>query len=317
MVKPKWTRQRRPSPRVLRRLLLTPYNKATPTTDDPLQGRATGNSVAPLAGRAWDDKFNGLSGVGQTDNSQAKLPAGLSNDNTFKLRVQDARVLSRFNIQLLVDRSNSMRAWDCPYNLSRWQWCGLQATSLASALDPLVTNGLTITTFATQFDVFDNADARSIQYIFQNVQTQSGTRLYEPLAEQADRYFSDNSPAKKPLLIVVVTDGIPAPRWEPVRVRDELVAISKRVKNASDATVIFCQVGGNDRMGRAYLQDLDQNLMAYGAKYNMVHMVGFEELMKTGLGGALSAAIQKYAPPPAVAQGDDLAKTTHKKRGGK
>jgi hypothetical protein len=74
--------------------------------------------------------------------------------------------------------------------------------------------------------------------------------------------------------------------------------------NSGEVTVIFCQIGGRDRQGQAYLYDLDQNLVAEGARYHYVHTISFEELREAGLGAALAASINQYAPafkaPPVV-----------------
>jgi len=227
------------------------------------------------------------------------LKAGVNTDH-FALQASAAmRLLSKYNVELLVDRSQSMGQHDCPDGLSRWQWCGEQAASLAEAINPLVPQGLTIVPFATEYDVFENASARNIQYLFNNMQLQSGTRLFEPMAEQFDTYFANKSPNKKPLLVVVITDGVPVPKVEPVLVRNELVAASNRLKNPHDVTVVFCQIGCQDAKGQAYLEDLDQNLGQYGARYDIVHTIPFDSLQQYGLGPSLAAALQKFAPPPA------------------
>jgi hypothetical protein len=232
---------------------------------------------------------------------QPPLTSGV-NSNRFNLQASDAvRLLAKYNVQLLVDRSCSMGQRDCPNGLSRWQWCGEQASSLARAISPLVPHGLTIVPFATQYDVFDNASAQNIESLFNTMHLQSGTRLYEPLAEQFDTYFANHAAKKKPLLVVVITDGVPVPRIEPILVRQELVAASNRQKSPQEVTVIFCQIGSQDAKGQAYLTDLDQNLGQYGARYDIVHTITFDDLQQFGLGPALANSLQKYAPAPAPA----------------
>ncbi|PWU02519.1 MAG: hypothetical protein C5B53_01520, partial [Candidatus Melainabacteria bacterium] len=128
-------------------------------------------------------------------------------------------------------------------------------------------------------------------------------RLFEPLAERLDDYFSHNTRPKKPLLIVVLTDGVPVPRFEPQLVARELVEASQHMTAPGQATVIFGQIGGDDRAGEEFLSDLERNLTTYGARYPIVHTISFDTLEGRGLGPALVAAIQKYAPRlPKVAQ---------------
>ena len=246
-----------------------------------------------------NNNLNGQAGADGGFRGSMATPSldGSTDGNRFALQIaRDMHLLAKFDLHILVDRSKSMGQRDCPDALSRWQWCGQQASSLAQTFNQVAPQGLTLITFATQYDVFANARASDIEYLFQNMQLQFGTRLFEPMAEQFDTYFADKSPNKKPLLVVVVTDGIPAPKFEMEYVRNELVATTNRMKTAHDVTVIFCQIGGQDPQGQNYLQDLDQNLTSYGAKYDIVHTVSFDQMQQVGLGGALANTIQKFMP---------------------
>src|SRR5262249_22189945 len=136
--------------------------------------------------------------------------------NQFALRADKGfKLLANYNIVLIVDRSMSMRERDCPDGLSRWEWLGVQAANLATSVSPYVPNGLTIVPFATEYDVFENAKAQDIDDIFNGVGQQFGTRLFEPLADRIDNYFTHKTAHEKPLLIVVLTDGVPVPKIEP------------------------------------------------------------------------------------------------------
>jgi hypothetical protein len=210
---------------------------------------------------------------------------------------KNLQLLAHYNLELLVDRSMSMREPDCPGGLSRWEWCGTQAADLARALDPYVPNGLTLIPFATEYDVFEHASDKHIDYVFHNIGLQLGTRLFEPLAERLDNHFAHHTANTKPLLIVVITDGVPFPRFEPGLVKNELIEASEKMNKADEVTVIFCQIGERDRFGRQYLQDLDKNLVSYGARYHFVHTIAFDELQEMGLGQTLVACIKECTPP--------------------
>jgi hypothetical protein len=218
--------------------------------------------------------------------------ANISN-NRFNLSASRTS-LADYRVELLIDRSQSMRTQDCPNGQTRWNWIGAQAASLASSIAPLVPNGLTIVPFATEYDVFEHATARNINNIFADVKLQYGTRLYEPLAERLDRYFMHRQPDGKPLLIVVVTDGLPSPKFEPEMVRNELVAASRRMNSPNDVTVVFCQIGDDDPKGAAYLSSLDTDLTSAGARYHFVHTISFSQLASAGLAPTLTGAIKQY-----------------------
>ena len=295
------------SPRLQGKATASPkFAAAQPELDTPPTPKAKpftlGASQVFVKGSAEDEaQQNALKADTNFSTDPGSKPplSGSTNCNRFNLQASATmRLLSKYNVQLLVDRSNSMGQKDCPGGLSRWEWCGEQAASLAQTISPLVPQGLTIVPFASEYDVFDHANAQNIVSLFNTMHLQLGTRLYEPLAEQFDTYFADHTPNKKPLLVVVITDGMPVPKMiEPGLVRKELVATSNRQKNANEVTVIFCQIGCQDAEGQAYLEDLDQHLADYGARYDIVHTIPFEELQEAGLGPALATSLVKYAPP--------------------
>lgn len=207
---------------------------------------------------------------------------------------QQIKLLASYNIELIIDRSDSMQRVDCPGGLSRWDWAGRQAAALAGALSPYVPQGLTITTFAHGYDVYKHSNPQAVVSIFNQPNFELGTRLGEPLEERLDDYFQHHRPGDKPLLIVVITDGVPIPkRYEPELVRTELVNATKEMTDPFELTVTFLQVGGNDLYGKAYLTDLDLNLLRYGARYDIVHTKLFNTLQQIGLAQALVLAVQE------------------------
>jgi hypothetical protein len=234
--------------------------------------------------------------LNDVDNQAARKAAELSTSQ-FNLRInQGFKLLADYDIELIVDRSMSMHKQDCPGGLSRWQWLGMQSQNLANSLAPYAQSGLTVVPFASEYDVFEHAKAGDIEQIFNGVGQQFGTRLFEPLVERLDHFFAHRTPSSKPLLIVVLTDGMPVPKFESGLVVKELIEASRNMTSAGQATVIFGQIGGDDPEGQQYLFNLDRNLTSYGARYPYVHTISFNNLQAVGLGPALVAAIQKYAP---------------------
>lgn len=205
------------------------------------------------------------------------------------------RMLGNFDLELIVDRSMSMRRRDCPGFLSRWDWCGQQAEDLSRQLTPYVPQGMSITSFASRFEEYEQATPQVIKAMFEHTRLGPGTRLAEPLAARLNKYFNQYRPGAKPLLVAVVTDGLPFPMPEPDLVARELVKASRRMNSAHQVTVVFLQIGGQDPIGRQYLRDLDTRLGEIGAKYDLVRMVGFERLQSVGLAHSLVQAIEDFA----------------------
>ena len=205
------------------------------------------------------------------------------------------RLLSGYDVELIVDSSLSMRKTDCPNGLSRWSWCGIQAEELGKRLSPYVPKGLTITAFARNFNVYRNATPANIADLFNNPNFRGGTRLAEPLDHRLNEFFERKKVGSKPLLIAVITDGVPHPQEEPDMVINTLINASNRMKNSRDVTVVFFQIGGRDRFGREFLNFLDHNLVKNGARYDFVKTVTFEHMIQVGLSQALIESIEDFA----------------------
>ncbi|MDZ4832493.1 MAG: hypothetical protein SGJ27_01705 [Candidatus Melainabacteria bacterium] len=223
--------------------------------------------------------------------SQTALPGTA---NRAPLRGQASiQLLSDFDVELIVDESLSMRRRDCPGGLSRWEWCGMQLRDLSNRLAPLVPRGFTLTTFNGLHKVYPNAKPKDVNDLFDNPFFMPGTRLSRPLTDRLQSYFDNRRPGSKPLLIVVITDGVPAPKTEPYMVAQTLVTASKIMKDPKEVTVVFFQIGGTDGFrGRAFLSDMDNNLVNNGARFDFVKTVSFEQLQQGGLTTALINTIK-------------------------
>lgn len=197
------------------------------------------------------------------------------------------QVLGNYQLELIVDRSLSMQTRDCPWGLSRWAWCGMQAQELSRAISPFAPDGITITPFESRFKVYPRSSPAAIADLFAHPQFRFGTRLAEPLKNRLNSFFAERMPNQKPLLIAVITDGVPFPQPEPDMVIKELIKASKLMNNPGEVVVVFFQIGADDRFGHDYLQFLDRGLVRRGAQFHYVHSIPFEQLMATGLSRAL------------------------------
>ncbi|MBX9695047.1 MAG: hypothetical protein K2Z81_21865 [Cyanobacteria bacterium] len=205
------------------------------------------------------------------------------------------QLLSDFDVELIVDKSLSMRRMDCPGGYSRWDWCGVQARELADQLTPLVPRGFTLTTFSNDYRVMENAGPRNVAQLFQNTALGWGTRMSRPLNDRLDNYFRNRQPGSKPRLIAIITDGVPAPREEPFLVANTLINASHQLRSPGELTVVFFQVGGADRKGQWFVSEMDHNLVNHGASCDFVRAVGFDQLVRVGLAEALANSIRDFA----------------------
>lgn len=216
--------------------------------------------------------------------------------NVLKGKTQTkVRLLADYDVELIVDSSLSMRKADCPSGLSRWNWCGIQAKDLGDKLSPYVPRGLTITAFNGSYNVYRNATPSNIADLFNNPNFRGGTRLAEPLANRLNEFFTRRKSGSKPLLIAVITDGVPHPQEQPIMVASTLVNASKHMKDACEVTVVFFQIGSRAKFGRTFLDYLDNELVSNGARHDFVKTVSFDHLVQVGLSNALVESIEQFA----------------------
>ncbi|MDR3613357.1 MAG: hypothetical protein P4L53_07315 [Candidatus Obscuribacterales bacterium] len=204
-----------------------------------------------------------------------------------------AHLLANFQIELIVDCSTSMTRRDCPNGLSRWQWCGMQSQELANALASLLP-GLTVTTFSGKYEVHKLVSPQIVADIFQHPNFDHGTRLAAPLRDRLYEYFDRRTPESKPLLIVVITDGVPYPPPEPDFVENELIRATRLMQRRHEVTIVFFQIGQHEEQGEVYLEELGKNLVRDGGKYRIVHTILFKKLKTIGLSQALVDVVKKY-----------------------
>ncbi|MBX9670850.1 MAG: hypothetical protein K2X93_24830 [Candidatus Obscuribacterales bacterium] len=243
------------------------------TTSNGLFGGASGNGL-----------FGGTPGTGLFGSANSNPP--LSGNAT------TVRLLADYDIELIIDQSLSMQNMDCPGGLSRWDWVGVQTRQMASQLAPFVPRGLTLTTFASEYKVYPNASPGDITQIFRNPNFSKGTRLSGPVRDRLGNYLQNRGPGSRPVLIGVITDGVPIPRTERTMVADSIIAASNRMRDPRDITVVFFQIG---TAGRRFLVDVDNNLVSYGARHDIVRVIPFERLVQVGFAQGLVDAVREFA----------------------
>ncbi len=209
-----------------------------------------------------------------------------------------AQSLAAFELELVVDESGSMLRRDCPGGVSRWEWCGEQLSDLSRQLSPYVQHGFTLTTFSSDYEVLKNATSDDVIERFEKHPSSVGTRLSLPLNSRFKHFFETRQSSSKPVLIVVITDGMPHPRAEPGLVIDSLIAASKRLKNDKELTVAILQIGHDSQEGKLFVKEIDDDLVNRGARYDIVRSLQFEELERVGLVNALVSLVRNFASEP-------------------
>lgn len=253
-----------------------------------LSAGASSNGLS--GGASSNGLFGGTSGTGLFGGTPGRGLFGSASGNP--PLTGSVRLLADYDIELIIDQSLSMQNMDCPGGLSRWDWVGVQTRQMAAQVAPFVPRGLTLTTFASQYRVFENASPNDITQIFRNPSFSKGTRLSGPVRDRLGNYLQNRGPGSRPVLIGIITDGVPIPRTERTMVADTIIAAANRVRDPRDITVVFFQIG---TAGRRFLVDVDNNLVSYGARHDIVRVIPFERLVEVGFAQGLVDAIREFA----------------------
>lgn len=188
----------------------------------------------------------------------------------------DASKLQNRDYTLVIDRSGSMDTKDCPNNQSRWKNAEETTTQIAGKLQEFDPDGITVMTFAGDFDLHENTRDDGVAAIFKSKSPGGGTSLAPVLQNIFDRYTAEKKAGNtKPngAIVMIITDGAPQDGEAVAR------AITNFTKTLADGREEFgieiVQVG-QDADARNYLKKLDSGLT--NAKYDIVGVTTMDEL---------------------------------------
>jgi hypothetical protein len=218
------------------------------------------------------------SGSGATTNATTETTTTIASP----AKIQD---LAAYDVVILIDSSGSMDIPDCPGDISRWKWCQDQTTKLARDLSPFKPGGITMVVFASSFRVYNDVTLEKVGAIFKENSPYGGTRTYQAMKSQIDAFMGRRVAwvPKKPLLMVVITDGAPE---EPESVRRLIIDTTHHLSKPSDARITFLQIGW-DLLGGPLLRELDTKLVAEGARADIVNLMDFSQVQQLGIERAL------------------------------
>jgi hypothetical protein len=199
--------------------------------------------------------------------------------------------LLSYDIELIIDITGSMDWIDGTGDLSKFQWCHEQVRNLAQQLAPYHKT-ITITTFNTTDSTMERCDPEKVEQTYATIEPSGNTDLVDPLVDRLNAALIKHKDNGRPVLIVVITDGLPNVPRDPSVVNRALIDFTHQLRGTDEVIVTILQIGDTFD-GRDFCVDLDDNLVNEGAKYDIVDTKTFAELKHKGLVTAMIDAVME------------------------
>ncbi len=171
---------------------------------------------------------------------------------------------------IAIDRSGSMGISNG--SMTRWESAAEGAVALASKAAKFDPDGLELILFGSTVKKFEDVSPEKIGEIFKEYDPMGSTNLTEALNVYFSGYFERKSTGKakpKGEIAIFITDGAPN---DPKSAAKVIVEATKKLDHAEEVGITFIQVG-NDDGATKFLQYLDDDLEAQGAKFDIVDTI--------------------------------------------
>lgn len=195
------------------------------------------------------------------------------------------KVMAPYQVVLLIDHSGSMNGGlgIGPYDLSRWAWCRNQISDFSRFCGDKLRGGITLIPFNDSFEVHEHASEKDVENVFSTIVPSGETDICTPLAAAIEAHLAEPDHENKPVLIVVLTDGLPNQGGS----LDKLIAqATSALRNHNEMSITFLTVGQAPE-GDELIEHLDNDLINRGANDDIVSSMRFADLLQTGLKNAL------------------------------
>lgn len=191
--------------------------------------------------------------------------------------------LSKYDILIVIDKSGSMSTADVN-GKSRWAAAQEATEALARKAAEFDEDGIDVIVFNNSVKVYSGVTPEKVTQVFSENEPNGGTDTAAALQKAIDMHF--DRPAK-PSIIAVITDGTPNDK---ASVKKVIIETTKKMKADEDLGITFLQIG-NDPGASSFLKELDDDLQAQGATFDIVDTKTFAEMENMSLTDVLLAAL--------------------------
>jgi len=213
------------------------------------------------------------------------------------------RDLTKYDIEVHVDKSGSMDGKDTPTGQSRLNFARSWVETLVQEAARFDDDGVTVGFFNGEPDVYENTTFDKVASVFRQAYPDGSTDTARLIRERTSDYldkrlgkpaipgkkgglFSKGTPdvpavpadpKTKPRIILVITDGVPDDQEALDQV---IVGVTQRMTKGgltkSDLVISFIQVG-NDGRAKQFLDELNNGLEEKGATMDIVGCITCDE----------------------------------------
>lgn len=215
------------------------------------------------------------------------------------------RDLTKYDLIALIDVSGSTSTRDTASGQSRLEDCKKLTAVLIQEMEEIDDDGVTVHFFDNNHQVFENTTYSNVSSVLAKARPGGSTDTTGAVKRHIDDYFTKRfgtpavagskggflgmgkkeavpsvpgDPSTKPIIIVVVTDGVPNSESSLVRL---IVDATKRLTaeglNRDALGISFIQTG-RDKNATRFLERLDDNLTEEGATMDIVNCLTIEDV---------------------------------------
>jgi hypothetical protein len=214
--------------------------------------------------------------------------------------------IAQNDIIIVIDTSGSMGQQLVTQPKTKWKWCEDFVTSFSKGVTPLLNGrGIKMVTFNENFKVVPQCNPPDVLQVFTSTVPGGATNLGAPVQQIFKDYFGNAS--AHPLLVIVLTDGVPScgPKIEEI-----IVEGTKKMKSSDQIQFAFLEIG-DESDGNELLQYLDYYLCNAGAQYDIVTTVPFKALQNHTLVDVLIDAIDNKTAKPSGNLNEQMEQLRH------
>jgi hypothetical protein len=194
-------------------------------------------------------------------------PAAAAAGAGFALNAETARDI---DFMILLDASGSMASASNRYaGKTRWNEAQETIFGISAALAQYDADGIDIVVFGASVELIEGVTPDQVQNVFNTRSPMGTTPLDQALAKVVEKRVRTG----KNTVAIVFTDGAPNDRDAVERI---IVNAANGLDRDEQLTFLFVQIGA-DATAAAFLQYLDDELQAKGAKFDIVDTIPVDE----------------------------------------